>query len=781
MLLCGDEAVGANPLFAVPAPFEFAAEVGNEFAHLVHLPLHVLDHLLQFPFTGRGFTPFGAIMVATAFELFTQDVGLALRILGLFGHSRRVKVLGGLHEVVNLSFQFTPATILPPVAVMFATTAMFAGKRIPARAFLVTLPGVVALRFRMLSFGIATGVAVAFARSFTTGDAGAGFFELATQAGDIFFATVLFGLLQLFFDLMKARRDLLTHPCHGFGVDVATFSRLGTFPARAFTFLAFARFAGFARAFVTAVAGRFATLGFFFLSKGGLSEAAGEAEEGDDRQMSCFHDQIVFSVDLGSIGLGARVVKSLFVKHSIHPNAFSGLVFCGFSETLRRTLLMKTVLLIDDDMVVRKVVSKALTSAGWKVFEAEDGTDGIKQALEIKPAVVICDLLMPGSNGFHVCRKLREHANELPDLRIIVTTFRAFDIDRRNALESGADWFFLKPVAPKVLLHAMESDTRRMTKDEAMGSPTAIPDAAEIKGQNFLRFWGIRGSIPTPGPSTVIYGGNTSCVEVRADGELIILDAGSGLRELGTQLTREFSTRALSINLLLTHTHWDHIQGFPFFPPAYNNVNQVRVLGYEGSRKHLETTFAVQMDSPFFPIGLKQMPGHVAFEELNEMDFNLGKVRVRAIFVNHPGVTVGYRLDFSTGSIVYVPDHESYARMRLHPNKSPEDDGQTKDFALREAEKFVEFIRGADVLILDSQYTAEEYEAHLGWGHSCFEDTVETAIIAEVRRLFLFHHDPGHNDDFVSEMVRKARGPATARGSSLVIESAREGLESVLE
>src|ERR1700760_1773379 len=135
---------------------------------------------------------------------------------------------------------------------------------------------------------------------------------------------------------------------------------------------------------------------------------------------------------------------------------------------------------------------------------------------------------------------------------------------------------------------------------------------------NRFKFWGVRGSIPTPGPDTVHYGGNTSCIEVRADDEIIILDAGTGIRPLGLALVEEFKEKPLNITLLISHTHWDHIQGFPFFLPAYNASNKLRILGYEGARAGLATTFAGQMESPYFPIALQQMPGHIMINELKE-------------------------------------------------------------------------------------------------------------------------------------------------------------------
>jgi len=435
---------------------------------------------------------------------------------------------------------------------------------------------------------------------------------------------------------------------------------------------------------------------------------------------------------------------------------------------------MKSALLIDDDPIVRKVLSKALSAAGWAVHEAKDGEEGIQAALQHHPDAVICDLLMPRCNGFQVCRALREQAKQLPGLKIIVTTHRGFATDRLNAFESGADHYLVKPILAEDILRLLAGkDTATAVPAGPSGSP--VP-TAQLPAGNLLRFWGVRGSIPTPGPNTVFYGGNTTCVELRADGQLIILDSGSGIRLLGQHLVEEFKGRSLELTLLLTHTHWDHIQGFPFFAPAYIANNQVRIMGYEGYRKGLESTLAVQMESSYFPVGLRQLPSNISFIEQREMEFHLGPVRVRSTFANHPSVCVGYRLDTSTGSVAFLPDHESYARMRLHPRAGGPKDPETHDYCRAEEQKLIEFLRGVDVLILDSQYDSAEYQTHIGWGHSCYEDTVATALAAGVRHLFLFHHDPAHDDAHISRMVGHARELVAARRSPLTVEAAREGL-----
>jgi len=282
----------------------------------------------------------------------------------------------------------------------------------------------------------------------------------------------------------------------------------------------------------------------------------------------------------------------------------------------------------------------------------------------------------------------------------------------------------------------------------------------------FIRFWGVRGSTPAPGPETVYVGGNTTCVEIRVGNEIIILDAGTGIRRLGLALAEEFQNQPLSASLLISHTHWDHIQGFPFFLPAWDARNSIRILGMESAQSSLRNILAGQMDSVYFPVPMRSMPGYINIKDLNEMHFHIGEVPVTACIVNHPGPAAGYRFHTPAGDIVFIPDNEPSGPRWWG---TPEKPGLEKAVS--------EFIRDADILICDAQYDAEEYAKRIDWGHGAIDDVVKLAANNNVGKLYLFHHDPDHDDARVMAMSRHATDLAHELGSPLKIHIAREGLK----
>jgi phosphoribosyl 1,2-cyclic phosphodiesterase len=287
-----------------------------------------------------------------------------------------------------------------------------------------------------------------------------------------------------------------------------------------------------------------------------------------------------------------------------------------------------------------------------------------------------------------------------------------------------------------------------------------------------VRFYGVRGSLPTPSPETVRYGGNTSCIEiiVPESNEIFIFDAGTGIRPLGQKLAR---LQDKTINLFISHTHWDHIQGFPFFMPIYMPHHKVNVFGptHDSVNLSLHDVLTRQMDYSVFPVRYGELQAKLTYNAMSREERVFGEVKVEAMPLNHPVLTLGYRLTHRGKSVVYQSDHEPFHDLFMDGS---EDGGA---FVEQLNGGVMEFARGADILIADSMYTAEEYTTHRGWGHSSIEDVIDRAVKAEVKRLAIFHHDPSHTDDFMDRIETHAREKVAERGSPIEIMVAREGME----
>ncbi len=278
------------------------------------------------------------------------------------------------------------------------------------------------------------------------------------------------------------------------------------------------------------------------------------------------------------------------------------------------------------------------------------------------------------------------------------------------------------------------------------------------------KFWGTRGSVASPGESTVRYGGNTCCVEVRCGEQVIILDAGTGIRCLGHDLELQGIT---DVSLLVSHTHMDHIQGFPFFTPLYNRSFKLCVYGPVGGAIQTSEALCKQMESYYFPVPFQDLPARVRFQSYNG-SFLVGPVSVQVQELNHPGGSRGFRIGYADKTLVYLTDHEPYSSLYGDTEYSRERD-----------RNILEFTRGADLLIREAQYTVEEYPARRGWGHGTFDMAARDAAAAGVKRLAIFHHDPAHSDRFLEDQL--ARLQDLFRSTEMEIFMAREGATVWLE
>lgn len=277
-----------------------------------------------------------------------------------------------------------------------------------------------------------------------------------------------------------------------------------------------------------------------------------------------------------------------------------------------------------------------------------------------------------------------------------------------------------------------------------------------------VRFWGTRGSLPKPGPDTLRYGGNTSCVEVRsADGTLVVIDCGTGAHALGRALVAEGLREG---HLLISHTHWDHIQGIPFFEPLFDERNEWNIYAPNTLNDSVRDALAGQMQYTYFPITMEALGASIEYHDLVEGTFRIADITIRSRYLNHPALTLGYRLEVDGRAVVYACDHEPFAK----------DDMSGTGAAALQNERHIEFLRDADLVIHDAQYTEAEYPDRRGWGHSTAEYAVNACLAANVKALALTHHDPWRSDDELDRIVANLRTQLEERQQGLELFAAAE-------
>ncbi|MDR1899369.1 MAG: MBL fold metallo-hydrolase [Treponema sp.] len=297
-----------------------------------------------------------------------------------------------------------------------------------------------------------------------------------------------------------------------------------------------------------------------------------------------------------------------------------------------------------------------------------------------------------------------------------------------------------------------------------------------------VRFWGDRGSIPCPGPATVKYGGNTSCLEIRADERLVIIDFGTGIKPFGDWLmANDFKKGPIDTDIFITHTHWDHIMGFPMFTPLFIPTSRLRIRGpvsYEDET--LEQIIGAQLSYRYWPVRQSELSARIEYDQIKETSLDLGDgLWVTTKYLNHPILCLGYRFEYRGKSIVTAYDNEPFRNLfptdPVDPSYDEEAAREGELVAKEENEKVLRFFLGADVLVHDAQYSAGEYESHLGWGHSSYEHAINSAHKAKVKKLVLFHHDPNRTDDQLEGLESEYQ--ARIRGKTkMEVMMAREGL-----
>lgn len=294
----------------------------------------------------------------------------------------------------------------------------------------------------------------------------------------------------------------------------------------------------------------------------------------------------------------------------------------------------------------------------------------------------------------------------------------------------------------------------------------------------YLRFWGVRGSYAAPFASHLNVGGNTSCVEIRTDSHILVCDAGTGIIPFGNEIIKQDDIRELMV--ILTHYHWDHVCGLPFFVPAFLPDWKINFFGPGADPAEIEKHFSAQMRAPYFPVGTETWLADINYLTPNSDGLKHGPIQIKYNNVHHPGATFGYKIEVNGKNIIYVSDNECKFIEKSINSKNIElnDEEQElyKAMITEEHQTELNLLSNADILIHDAQYTPEDYDKKHGWGHSCYIDTINMAVDAGVKELYLYHHDPNYDDIAMDEINKNAQKLIKERKSSMKCFIAKEGM-----
>jgi phosphoribosyl 1,2-cyclic phosphodiesterase/CheY-like chemotaxis protein len=431
------------------------------------------------------------------------------------------------------------------------------------------------------------------------------------------------------------------------------------------------------------------------------------------------------------------------------------------------------VLIADPQASFRNAVADVLRSRGYVVETCEEGLECLDKAGTFQPNVVVVDLVLPGIHGIDILTFLHNNPDTV-SVKLIACSGKIFRPEIKSVQELGAI-FIPKPVKPEGIADRVDQMMgRAVVSPISTNSLLGTPDVEDCfrptlsRPDCYIKFWGTRGSVPVSGKPYIVHGGNTSCVEVRSGEDIVILDAGTGIRPLGGELLREQHRR---IHLFVTHTHWDHIQGFPFFGPAFLSGFNITVYGASGFGKDLHGIFQGQLDKDYFPIQLEDFMAKIEFQILQDRSVRIGDMKVSWEFTNHPGAAVGYRVDLHGRSIAYVSDNE-FARGYLG---APQILTRDHDLVAPSA-ALIDLLEGVDLLIHECQYTNEEYPGHIGWGHSSLSNAAQLVKLCRPKRWVVTHHDPTHSDETLDHKLLLTRQVLSDIGYPIEVQHAADGM-----
>jgi CheY-like chemotaxis protein len=411
----------------------------------------------------------------------------------------------------------------------------------------------------------------------------------------------------------------------------------------------------------------------------------------------------------------------------------------------------KKILIADPDEQMSKLLKRHKSASTYVIESAKSGFECLSKIEAFNPDLILIELMLPQIHGMEILRKIKSDPRT-NQIGVILTTAHLMIQNYQSAIKLGSAYFLEKPFEPTEVFSLFKRFFENKLQPAPFSGKESVMDGKHCylpkmhSSTSYIKFWGTRGSNPVSGPDYARFGGNTSCLEIRHGHDLIIVDAGTGIRPLGTIISE---TKPKNIHLLISHTHWDHLAGFPFFTPIYDPDCQITIWTPIGFEKTTRELFTEMLAYAYFPVRLDDIQATLIFKDIHEgVPFQLGHIDVNTHYAYHPGATLCFKFGINKVTFGYATDNEFL--MGYHGN--PYLIGKNHPL-LTPYRSMIKFFSDCDFLIHEAQYTPIEYQKKVGWGHSSITNATALILHSAVREWVITHHDPKHTDqDILKKM-----------------------------